>query len=886
MLTGAATATASSTTVEGGWTRPGAAWAYVAWTVDLIDADGALACTRHAVGDGHGVDVVYTSTAGERFAATYDPTTGTVLRHEDPVFPSGLEVPNVPPSAFAHTIDGLFTGFPTAAPDFEWSDVTPVVGPSTHHFYFDYQGGQLAGMLEGITCPAALDPSQGIHLAVSTDGGAYAWQLYITVGDGLVSAVRNGVDVTALALAQGAIALATSPNGPTTLQHLVEFSLPAGAGGFSYRVVGADQACQIPGGDTVVYGHCAPGGGIAPPVAGAPRAGQPVSGVVAAGDYLAIPGAYTEPPALTLDGVPIDLTSMSPDTVVIQIPPGTAPGPHTVVVCLERGACTTTVITVGAAQGPVRQPAVPVSVVDGAFTGASAGGVYFEWGPAAPAQGTHHRICGCGTYYDMPCLIVDWQGGTFADADRVVVYGGSPDGGRLAIVGLADGSVAAWLDGRPVDGLVGRVAQSYSPWSGGTSIVLEACLPLPWTTYTLGVSGPCPGTGLCDDGIALDMTVYEGGAYTVQTPTRDPRVVMLGPGPGSDPLTAAKATFSLGQPGGSFVVRGANLGATAGEADFHGPAAPVASGDLTAWTPSIAAGPIPLDAVTGDFFLRTLAGIATNVVRARVGDTDQDGTPDADDNCPDLANADQADADADDVGDACDNCPAASNLAQTETDEDGHGDACDAFPADLSEWRDSDGDGVGDNSDCRPNDNSASTPDCAGKICGADGCGGVCGSCASGYVCASGGTACTSEPCQPSLAFPTTAAPDPTCTNIGPLATAYTSIRAITCANTHNFGGYAPRAFYITWPEPMRIDGVILRPDMLPNGTVRHYVQVKQLGESTWTTVYDYYGGMASSQWYRLKFAAPVTTRELRVYTASSPSWVSWYMIAPMQCRD
>jgi hypothetical protein len=36
------------------------------------------------------------------------------------------------------------------------------------------------------------------------------------------------------------------------------------------------------------------------------------------------------------------------------------------------------------------------------------------------------------------------------------------------------------------------------------------------------------------------------------------------------------------------------------------------------------------------------------------GDSDGDGTCDADDNCPDVANPDQADLDADDVGDACD----------------------------------------------------------------------------------------------------------------------------------------------------------------------------------------------------------------------------------------
>lgn len=40
-----------------------------------------------------------------------------------------------------------------------------------------------------------------------------------------------------------------------------------------------------------------------------------------------------------------------------------------------------------------------------------------------------------------------------------------------------------------------------------------------------------------------------------------------------------------------------------------------------------------------------------------VADADHDGVPDASDNCPAVANADQADADADGHGDACDPCP-------------------------------------------------------------------------------------------------------------------------------------------------------------------------------------------------------------------------------------
>ena len=79
-------------------------------------------------------------------------------------------------------------------------------------------------------------------------------------------------------------------------------------------------------------------------------------------------------------------------------------------------------------------------------------------------------------------------------------------------------------------------------------------------------------------------------------------------------------------------------------------------------------------------------------------DTDEDGVVNADDNCPAVANEDQADADEDGVGDLCDddfvpvededadgdgitdaddNCMDDSNANQADEDEDGVGDVCD-----------------------------------------------------------------------------------------------------------------------------------------------------------------------------------------------------------------
>ncbi len=57
---------------------------------------------------------------------------------------------------------------------------------------------------------------------------------------------------------------------------------------------------------------------------------------------------------------------------------------------------------------------------------------------------------------------------------------------------------------------------------------------------------------------------------------------------------------------------------------------------------------------------------------------DRDGWRDGLDNCPAVANDDQADADGDGVGDACDNCPGIANADQADADADGVGDACGA----------------------------------------------------------------------------------------------------------------------------------------------------------------------------------------------------------------
>jgi hypothetical protein len=117
-------------------------------------------------------------------------------------------------------------------------------------------------------------------------------------------------------------------------------------------------------------------------------------------------------------------------------------------------------------------------------------------------------------------------------------------------------------------------------------------------------------------------------------------------------------------------------------------------------------------------------------------DTDGDGVVDASDNCPGVANADQANNDGDSVGDACDpdddndgaldaadNCQFDANADQADNDGDALGDACDAdddndtvpdtsdncLYVSNADQADNDSDGAGNA--CDPDDDNDGVPD-------------------------------------------------------------------------------------------------------------------------------------------------------------------------------
>ncbi len=110
----------------------------------------------------------------------------------------------------------------------------------------------------------------------------------------------------------------------------------------------------------------------------------------------------------------------------------------------------------------------------------------------------------------------------------------------------------------------------------------------------------------------------------------------------------------------------------------------------------------------GDIAIRATA--TPIICTIELGDTDSDGVPDGDDNCPSDANTDQLDTDGNLVGNVCDidddgdgwadvddNCPLVANPQQEDADGDNVGDVCDnCVITPNTDQLDADENGVGD----------------------------------------------------------------------------------------------------------------------------------------------------------------------------------------------
>ncbi|TNF28643.1 MAG: hypothetical protein EP329_17435 [Deltaproteobacteria bacterium] len=99
------TLTAAGTVTDGplvgGLTPDGTRWPYVAWSVELYDAAGTYTCGQHGAGDGNGVDLAYSDTAGIAFAASFASVDQSVETYQ-----TACAIPNCASGGLCDSVSG------------------------------------------------------------------------------------------------------------------------------------------------------------------------------------------------------------------------------------------------------------------------------------------------------------------------------------------------------------------------------------------------------------------------------------------------------------------------------------------------------------------------------------------------------------------------------------------------------------------------------------------------------------------------------------------------------------------------------------------------------------------------------------------------------------
>lgn len=98
------------------------------------------------------------------------------------------------------------------------------------------------------------------------------------------------------------------------------------------------------------------------------------------------------------------------------------------------------------------------------------------------------------------------------------------------------------------------------------------------------------------------------------------------------------------------------------------------------------------------------------------------------------------------------------------------------------------------------------------------------------------------------------------------------------CGRGWNSGGYVPQWVEIDLGDSVRVSGVRLTVNMLPDGETRNIVR-GGLTENPTEILVDLTAPTVTNQVLNLSFPGNPLVRFLRIETVLSPSWVAWHRI-------
>lgn len=98
-----------------------------------------------------------------------------------------------------------------------------------------------------------------------------------------------------------------------------------------------------------------------------------------------------------------------------------------------------------------------------------------------------------------------------------------------------------------------------------------------------------------------------------------------------------------------------------------------------------------------------------------------------------------------------------------------------------------------------------------------------------------------------------------------------------------NSGAGAPQTLTLDLGDEVTLSGLVLVPEMTPDGPAHHVIKISTDGVS-FQSAGAVSGAMASGVAYELTLPQPIRARFVRVITARSPSWVAWREVVPLAC--